>query len=172
MKKRIRYINDDLLIRYLADETTESERAAVEGWLAGNERNKYKLAAYRAIFEESGSLRPRGFQDADKAWERFKQKVDWQAEPQTPAYPFKKWLAVAASIILLLSIGTWLYLRKPTAINFYATDKPVVDSLTDGSLISLASHSSLKFQPGNVREATLKGEAFFEVKHDSIHPFR
>jgi len=39
-------------------------------------------------------------------------------------------------------------------------------------VISLSSHSSLAFKPGRIREATLKGEAFFEIEHDATRPFR
>ena len=172
MKKRNNPIIDDLLIRYLADEVTEAERSAVEKWLAESEANQHTLAGYRTIFEESKALKPGGFGDADKAWERFKQRIDEQEETGTSSYPFKKWLSIAAGILVVLSFGIWLSLRETPTVNFYAKDQPLVDSLPDGSLISLSSHSSLAFKPGRVREATLKGEAFFEVEHDAARPFR
>jgi len=172
MKKRNNHINDDLLIRYLADEVTEAERAAVVKWLAENETHQQKLGGYRTIFEESKALRPGGFGDADGAWKRFRERIDEQEETGTSSYPFKKWLSIAAGILVVVSFGIWFYLRETPTVNFYAKDQPLVDSLPDGSLISLSSHSSLAFKPGRVREATLKGEAFFEVEHDAARPFR
>jgi len=172
MKKRNNHINDDLLIRYLADEVTEAERLAVEKWLAENETNQQTLTGYRTIFEESKALKPGGFGDADEAWERFKERIDEQEESGTSGYPFKKWLSIAAGILVVLSLGIWFSLRQTPVINFYAKDQPLVDSLPDGSLVSLSSHSSLAFKPGRAREATLKGEAFFEVEHDENRPFR
>ncbi len=47
--------------------------------------------------------------------------------------------------------------------------------LSDGSKIHLNSGSSIsypsQFIEGKNREVTLKGEAFFEIAHDSLHPF-
>ncbi|WBL27021.1 FecR family protein [Zunongwangia sp. HGR-M22] len=47
--------------------------------------------------------------------------------------------------------------------------------LADGSKVHLNAGSSIKypsqFREGKNREVTLKGEAFFEVAHDSLHPF-
>src|SRR5690606_35926115 len=47
--------------------------------------------------------------------------------------------------------------------------------LSDGTKVSLNSGSSIKFPvqflPGQNREVTLTGEAYFEVKKDSVDPF-
>lgn len=172
MKSRKQHIDDDLLIRYLAEETTETESAAVESWLSESEANHRKLAAYRVLFEESKALKPGVFGDVDKAWERLEQRIDSHAETVPPAYPFKKWLAVAASLLILLSAATWFYLHRAGTIHLYANEQPLVDSLPDGSLISLNKNSSLSFKPGKTREAILTGEAFFDVKHDAAHPFQ
>ena len=75
MKKRNNHINDDLLIRYLADEVTEAERLAVEKWLAENETNQQTLTGYRTIFEESKALKPGGFGDADEAWSGLRSEL-------------------------------------------------------------------------------------------------
>jgi len=172
MRKRNLHINDDLLIRYLADEVSEAERTAVENWLAENNAHQRRLDEYRTIFNESKALKSAGFGDTEKAWDQFKQLIDKQEEDEAPAYPFKRWLRIAAVLLAVTSVSIWLYLRQPGTVNYSAVNKPLVDSLPDGSLISLSAHSSLAFRPGKVREAILKGEAFFEVRHDTAHPFR
>lgn len=172
MERRNVHIYDDLLIRYLAGEVTESERRTVESWLAETAAHQETLAGYRVIFEESKALKPGRFGNADEAWDRFKQKIGEEADADAPDFSYKKWLSIAATILVVLSVGIWFYFRSAPVINFYAHEQPLVDSLPDGSLISLSSHSSLAFKPGKIREATLKGEAFFEVKHDAAHPFR
>lgn len=171
MTKQNIHINDDLLIRYLANEITEAESNAVNNWLAESDANQKILAHYRILFEESAALKPEGFGDADKAWKEFDLWIN-EHEVEITTYPFKKWIGIAASIIVILFAGTWFYLRQPPAVNFYTNDQPLIDSLSDGSLISLNNHSSLSFKNGKVREVTLTGEAFFAVKHDASHPFR
>ncbi|MGN6396500.1 MAG: FecR domain-containing protein [Mucilaginibacter sp.] len=172
MKRRKLHIDDDLLIRYLAGETTEPESKAVERWLAESPDHQKMLEAYRILFEESKALKPVQFGNADTAWMRFKQKIEEQPAADTAPDSYKRWLSIAAGILLILSLGIGVYFRYTPVIRLYAHEQPLVDSLPDGSLISLNSHSSLIFKPGRVREATLKGEAFFEVKHDVVHPFR
>ncbi|MES2277274.1 MAG: FecR domain-containing protein [Bacteroidota bacterium] len=172
MKEKNPHIDDDLLIRYLAEETTEAEGAAVKSWLAESESHQRMLAAYRILFEESKALKPGVFGDEDKAWERFRQHIGEQEDVERPVYPIRRWLAIAASILILLAVGTWFYQRSVATIHLYANDQPLVDSLSDGSLISLNKNSSLSFKPGKIREVTLTGEAFFDVKHDIARPFQ
>lgn len=171
MKRQNAHIDDDLVIRYLAGEVTEQERTTVENWLAESAANREILAGYQAIFEESKALKPGLFGNADEAWNRFKQIIDEEAETDSAGFSYKKWLSIAAGVLIILSVGIGFYLRQPV-IHFYAHEQPLVDSLPDGSLISLNSHSSLAFKPGKIREATLKGEAFFDVRHDATRPFR
>jgi ferric-dicitrate binding protein FerR (iron transport regulator) len=172
MERRNAHIDDDLLIRYLAGEVTDSERRAIESWLSETADHHEILAGYRVIFEESKALKPGPFGNADEAWDRFKQKINEQTGVDDTGFSYKKWLGIAAAILVFLSVGIWFYFRSAPVIHFYAQEQPLVDSLPDGSLISLSSHSSLAFKPGRIREAVLKGEAFFEVKHDAAHPFR
>jgi len=172
MKKKINHIDDDLLIRYLADETTKAENTVVQQWLAESETNRSHAEGYRILLEESKALRPQGFGDADLGWNRFKERIESKEQLLPAAYPFKKWMSIAAGIMMVLSFAAWFFLREQAAVNLTANDQPLVDTLSDGSLVSLRNHSSLKYRAGQVREVDLKGEAFFEVKHDAGHPFR
>lgn len=48
-------------------------------------------------------------------------------------------------------------------------------TLSDGTKVWLNSESSLKYPTAftsNTREVEITGEAYFEVKHNSEHPFR
>ena len=92
-----------------------------------------------------------------------------------------RWLA-AASVLLLIT-GTVLYFglgRKTTAAPVAPTviaAKRGVRSfmeLPDGSKLWLNAGSKVVFSnnfSAGKRELTLSGEAFFDVKHDELHPF-
>jgi transmembrane sensor len=103
-----------------------------------------------------------------------------------------RWLAntagiVAAAAICALAVGVaWQSLRPAggPAAAASAPDTPQVTitgrgqrlmvTLLDGSRVTLAPDSRLTAPPGfgrTTREVTLDGKAYFDVVHDSLHPF-
>jgi transmembrane sensor len=96
------------------------------------------------------------------------------------ALPYR-WIAVAS--FLLLITGTVLYFglnRKtaatPVAPTVVAAKRGVRSfmELPDGSKLWLNAGSKVVFSDNfsaGKRELTLSGEAFFDVKHDELHPF-
>jgi len=185
------WTDDDLLVKYLAGEATTAERLQVEQWLAESEENRKLFARYQSIFEESKALKLSPPVDTEKAWERFKEKIETAPPVVESRSRVKMWLSIAAGLLVCFSISTWLYFREPGQHDFSgvsatmgdssknyttltATAQPLIDSLPDGSFITLNSHSALSYQKeefGDKRRVILKGEAFFSVKHDVNHPF-
>lgn len=95
-------------------------------------------------------------------------------------YTFK----IAASVILVCSVGILLYLRKDDAAAWLTPVKLVekrvgkgqmiLMKLEDGSRIWLNSDSKLTYPQhfdGKKREISLEGEAYFEVAHYDNKPF-
>jgi len=103
-----------------------------------------------------------------------------------------QWYQVAASILLLVSVGWWLnkqnvnekpagayqeilsQIKEPLTETKNITDKPKLISLNDGSTVLLQPNSRITFTStftGNKREVFLSGEAFFEVAKDPDKPF-
>lgn len=97
--------------------------------------------------------------------------------------PIQKWLGMAATLALLLSVGYFTY----TNFHQEPTLQPIVEmikttewgkkmniTLADGTEVRLNSGSTLKFPDrfqGNTREVELSGEAFFNVARNSDKPF-
>lgn len=95
---------------------------------------------------------------------------------------WKKW-AMAASVVICIGLTGWALYRS----SFHgASDKRQMSRiytpsgsktsvvLPDGSTVWLNSNSTLTYTTGfvdGVREVSLIGEAMFDVKHDSLHPF-
>lgn len=87
-------------------------------------------------------------------------------------------VAIAAAIIILAGAGYWLkenmVMTVPVQKEIVTTGKRKVIKLADGSVITIEPNSRLRYPDrfsGNYREVTLTGEAFFEVTHDTKHPF-
>lgn len=81
-----------------------------------------------------------------------------------------RWLAAAATVAGI-GLGGWLLRPAAPAMQLLATPYGQQRQLTlpDGTLVTLNAHSRLRYrrawQPGQVREVWLQGEAFFRVRH-------
>ncbi|MBV6641758.1 MAG: FecR domain-containing protein, partial [Cyclobacteriaceae bacterium] len=88
---------------------------------------------------------------------------------------FPTLLKVAASIALVISVALVVFqLTKSEQLTLMATDTVITQQLSDGSVVTLKAGGELKYADGfadEVREVTLKGEAFFKVTPDSERPF-
>ncbi len=96
------------------------------------------------------------------------------------ARSFRKWYAAAAVIAFFMaSILVFYKLRtKPTQVSSELLlthyGQRIKATLPDGSVVWLNAGSSIKYV-NNIRdgkrEVMLNGEAYFDVKHDAVHPF-
>ena len=80
--------------------------------------------------------------------------------------------AVAASIVLLIAVGTWLFL-EPVSVQA-PTGQRLTTTLPDGSTVELNSGARLAYArpfAWGARSVRLTGEAFFDVAHDPEKPF-
>lgn len=180
-------MNDDLLVKYLLGEASAGERAAVEQWVAEDIGNRRYFDHFRLIWEESKKLAATSTADENQAWQRFQQRVgvhssDQQAVVRTMHKKRNGWLRSAAVFVLLAGVASLIYLvwhlsgtgGTTTQVTVAAANVPKVDTLPDGSIITLNKKSSLTYPSafkGTERPVQLKGEAFFRIKPDKNKPF-
>lgn len=154
-------ISDELLGRWLAGELTEEERIEFE------QSEAYR--SYQVIAEYSEQLEVGSF-DTDAAYERLKEKRNAPPKAKIIGMPRSRFLAVAASILVLIGIGS-LFLIGDAAVE--NTTISVADGerkevkLPDNSTVALNANSSIIFNKGSwkkERNVELKGEALFTVK--------
>ncbi len=161
-----------LLEKYLQGKCTPEEIQGIEDWLdlVGSEDAKEKT---------------------DQDWGKLKSQI-WLAiekdinKPKLQIFVrWKKYLQIAASIILISSISFWLYNNSNTLntnnkastaliIKTNPTKKYFKIMLTDGSLVLLAPNASISFPKQfskTSREVFLEGKAFFEIEKNPKRPF-
>lgn len=189
-------ISEELLARYLAETTTETENKEVQIWLAQSQIHEQELEAYRIIWKQSGiSERTNIRVDTDAAWKKVKFKMDntsinipeeSSSNNIKPIHSEKKTIQrklhvtvwAAAMIALILTAFGWFIMKNVNSISpslqVATKNKTIEKILPDGTKVFLNYNSSLTYPEnftGNFRTVTLKGEAFFDVKPDAGHPF-
>lgn len=125
--------------------------------------------------------------DTDLAWKKLHNRLEEEGllpEEQVKALPqaFPIWMKWAASFLLLIAAGSIFYFFFPReksvellATTNEMTNQTLVKFLEDGSVIYLASYSSVEYPlafPEKERRIRMAGEAYFEVEHNPDKPFR
>jgi transmembrane sensor len=94
---------------------------------------------------------------------------------------FRIWLKIAASVVIMVSVGVAYYINRSTfretkfiTVTVNHGQKKTI-KLADGTVVKLNSGSSLTYPEifnARKREIELKGEAFFDVARDESKPFQ
>lgn len=187
-------MNDDLLISSLLGEATAEQDKQIMQWRDADPANENRFMQFKLIWEKSRKLEYQGKVDALVSLQRLKQKIALQATAKVEkneevAYrsgdahknTVRLWspsslIKVAAAIVLIAG-AAWFYTHQlPVKEMEFLTQQTVqVDTLSDGSVITLNKHSVLRYPKqfkGNRRQVWLtKGEAFFNVTPDKEKPF-
>ena len=168
-----------LLKRYQADDCTPKERRLVEQWFALLDGDPPRRDA-----SETQQLE-------DRMWRAIQQKGNTGAPTVRMPTPRRRWwMAAAAALILGLSWFAYEALdtnSKTMSINgttdtlpagyLLRTNETAANleiTLSDGSQVTLAPHSSLEYPKafeGARREVNLTGEALFQVTRNPKQPF-
>jgi transmembrane sensor len=172
------HITDDLLVKFMLGEANAAEAQAVDAWTAESPANKVYLEQLRRVWEISRRLAPSLPVDETAAWQRFKARVEKKQIPVQKIIPFAKWMRIAALFVLVAGVALFFYLsnRQTPVQNLVLTanQEALVDTLSDGSVVTLNKNSSLSYPDrfdGEERVVKLTGEAFFSVTPDKAKPF-
>lgn len=187
-------ISEELLARYFNQTASESERDQVSAWAERSPENTRDLEAFRILWESAGKIGQKIQFDEDAAWKKVRQKMiplvekevypnipDTASEKVVKHLPVKRTKSIvfwAAAVIAaaLVTFG-WMQLKQESGAEqlSLATGSNVKETyLPDGTKVFLNHNSEITYPQnftGDIRGVSLKGEAFFDVKPDSAHPF-
>ncbi len=166
--------------KVLAGEASAEEQVRLHAWLANSADNHKYLDQIKTIFQKAASHPEPLHFDADAAWKKVKVKLTESREDKTrmlPLFNSKAFLRMAAGVIFLLGVAffTYQWLNLPAeTLAVSSNDVMVQDTLPDGSSAFLNKKSSITYEYNprkKTRRVKLKGEGFFEVKHEEEKPF-
>lgn len=164
-----------LLEKHFANETSASESQQINEWLDSASENALILEQLQNYYQTYGSLPIEFIPDTKAGLENVSEKIVLKPGRFQLS---NLWWKVAA--ILLIGFCSWWLVHEPAikhTTEFSAILKADTTvrtiTLSDGSHIWLNTHSSIKYPEkfDNTREVFLEGEAYFEIAHDSAHPF-
>ena len=171
---------DELLTKYMLNETTPVENETISRWLEQSEDNRRYFNHFKLIWDTARDLKIESNLDPETSWAEFKQlatDIKPGATVRSINQP-KRWLRVAAVWLTILGCAALIYtLNKPGKPNLLTLQSNNVVrkiTLADSSVVTLNKTSQLTYPDrfaGNTREVNLKGEAFFDVAHDKSKPF-
>lgn len=174
---------DILIAKVAMGEADPQEVQQLTDWENLSEENRLYVAQGKKVL---GAM-PFVEVDTNAAWAKLKQRMDDREEEATvvpmmlPVRNKRSLIiasAAAAALVVLLAIGVFIKYFSGTdmPVNEYAVNTEnatLADTLPDGSIILLNKKSDLKYSENSKGEriVKLKGEAFFEVKHNEEKPF-
>lgn len=175
-------ITEDLLGKFLAQETDAQESTLVENWLKEDQEHQKELDDYQYIWQRVATLKAEKIVNVDMAWNKVKSKMDLPKEAKDVKFVPRKQVfftpfRIAASITLLLAaglLGILLSQRNTEIISLKTTNHTLEKTLPDGSIVFFNTNTTFSYPADfqqDTREVSLNGEAFFKVKRDESKPF-
>jgi ferric-dicitrate binding protein FerR (iron transport regulator) len=165
---------ENLMIRFFGREINQEEEAELMKWVSLSAKNKSEFIALKDIWDASQNIPDR----TEEQLAQFYRNVYYRSRNSQKRVIWRV-VSVAAvlAIALIFSILTPQTKELPTN-GFQVFTVPLGSRskvlLADGTEVNLNSGSVLtipnSFSSRN-REATLTGEAYFNVKTDAKHPF-
>ncbi|MBC8034761.1 MAG: FecR domain-containing protein [Chitinophagaceae bacterium] len=177
MKENPHDHSHDLLVKYLLDEATSEEVTEIEQWLRNSENNRIYYNQLKTIWEESRQLAPEAAVNEEAAWQRFNDKkaaVRTEATVVNMAVKRKNWIRVAAILLLVAGVGSYLFFNRLGITTASSGDAVATHTLPDGSQVVLNKNASISWPRSfgtKSRTVVLTGEAFFKVVPDAQKPF-
>lgn len=177
---------NDLLAKYLADETDAHESDEISEWIVASEDNQKTFEHSKLVWDGTKNIQNQQKVDVDAAWTKLSitNKKEIKSFDNQDAKPVVKlnWLnnLLKIAAILVVLFGLWFVATKQFStpqsdvVTFKSANQAIEKILPDGTKILLSKNSEITYPKafeGDTREINLTGEGFFNVYHDAVHPF-
>ncbi len=178
MQDNLGYIDyEQLTIRYLNGDIDASERELLLQWLKDSSNNVQVFNNVRAILEAVKQPAETPQFDVNAAIASFDKHVESKSKVISKKSNKISWVtisSVAAAIVLFVGVFISVFSKSEELVIAQAGNQAKEVVLTDGTFAILSPNSKLTADDSfgsKHRKLHLKGEAYFEVKHDDKHPF-
>lgn len=175
-------MNKNIILRYLRQENTPEELEQIINWIAESDENRDYLFELEDLWRKKVEFEFIDNTKIDNAFNLFLQNNKLTKDKPSPKrikLPlWTKYAIVACFASIISTIGYNVFLRT-SPINFTTIEVPQGQFskliLPDSTLVWLNSDSKFSYADNYMdaqnRIVKLEGEAFFDVKRNSEHPF-
>lgn len=172
-------VNDELIARYLAGEARPEEAIVLLDWIKQPD-NRSHFQSLEAVWNASRGVKKVDFIKT-KAWDQLKDSMNREVKMQPPAVT--RWwtartMSIAAALLVLLMAFAYFFTAKDNVVVYKTlatAGETQIFFLPDSSKVTLFRNTTLNYPvqfAESGRQVTLdRGQAFFEVTHDSQNPF-
>ncbi|KLT66652.1 hypothetical protein AB669_05630 [Pedobacter sp. BMA] len=171
-----------IFVKYIQNEASQSE---IEQVLSLMQSDKYATEWEAAMVEFQSGFETRGEELGLPNQDQLYQNIKQRTVNKPRRSPQWQWIGYAAAILVVCATAWWTV--QPHEASNQIVKQAIAQSgpekpsgrkwvkLPDGTSVQLNVNSHLDypdtFEGKQNREVTLVGEAFFDVAHDSKHPF-
>lgn len=175
--KKGKEIDELILLRYINNELSDTERMDVEEWINSSESNRKLAEDYYYLSFALSSLRVIKQSDPHKALQKVNKRIK---RKQSRRFFIRIQQAAALLLLPVLLFTGYLLLQFQEEDPIFYMETRMTPGmigsieLPDGTKVWLNSSSYLKYPgtfSGNTREVELDGEAYFEVATNAERPF-
>lgn len=168
----------EFLVNTLNNQASDEDSRQFKAWLKSDEANREFYAQLQKLWTYSAEAVLADRIDVEKEWQKFRGKLTSGTRTKTVSIRSgRTWLAVAASLALLIATGLALYLPDfGIGSRHYSSQTALLDlQLEDGTAVTLNKGTELTVSRRfgeQSRKVRLDGEAFFRVTPDPDHHFK
>lgn len=167
-----------IIKNFTSDKFSPELKEKLWKWLVDSSEQAEKDEALMELWEDQNF---KADASTERSYQNFRRKIAPRQRKATARYTLRKWLQVAAVLLvpLLSMIASYLYIQSneehTELVEYYVPrgeQKQV--TLPDGTTAYLNSGTLLVYPQkftGDIRSVYLIGEANFDVKKDKQHPF-
>lgn len=171
-------MDNEVLAKYLSNEASAEERKAVEDWMNDHPANRREVER----LQKSMSFVVPRYQEnkLDEGWAWRKLNLTGKKKRELNLL-HRRWLQIAASIILLFNIGIGIkvFIQRDSDKKWITETNSGTEARTillpDSSSVTLAPQASLTYEAAQYnkekRYVSLTGKAFFQVKPNKTCAF-
>ena len=173
-------MSDNSIFKYFSGQSSKKETQEVREWMVESEDRKRKFSRMKNAWVLSGLDNEIDPKLKEREIKQVLRRIRGIEGKKIIRLRILKYAAVVTLIISLSAsagyfISNW---RNAQQTGFTEVIVPKGERskivLPDGSIVQLNGDSYMKFDPSfhsKERKVTFEGEAFFQVAHDSSHPF-
>jgi len=173
-----------LIYKKLKGELSSSEQITLSKWVGESKENSNLVDVISQNWQQSSQFEPNLSIDKSADFARLQQRIEQHKKQQNQPpkvvqmKPRRRWMAIAASFLILITAGLWFVSQNSSATQTLALETGEGEqksiSLKDGSEIFLNENSQL-FLVGDFnktdRKIAFEGEGYFKIAKNPNRSF-